>query len=352
MSHPPQLHVATYHYVRDLPRTRFPQIKGMLLDDFRRQAKALPDVYEMATLESAIEFLEGKYTPRRDLCLMTFDDGLREHYADVTPILAEEEIQGLFFLISGCLEDGVVAPVHMNHFLMAHLGFDEYRSAFEMTVQDLGGAAQLQPQTDAAIFQRTYPLDTKEIARFKYVFNFVLAPQVRNLAVKILFAKYLGEERAFGQELYLSWGEAGEMQRAGMIIGGHTHEHRPLATLRYPELFRDLTKNWELIQKNLDPQLIWPFSYPYGKADSFNRSTVEILRQLGYRLALCTEPGNNLPGIDLFAIRRVDCKDILADRILPEVPHFTGIKREPAPSRRKDSAAQVNSGPSPSRQLA
>jgi peptidoglycan/xylan/chitin deacetylase (PgdA/CDA1 family) len=337
MSHPPQLHVATYHYVRDLPRTRFPQIKGMLLDDFRRQAKALPGVYEMATLESAIAFLTGKYTPRRDLCLMTFDDGLREHFADVTPILAEEQIQGLFFLISGCLEDGVVAPVHMNHFLMAHLGFDAYRSAFEQTVQDLGCAAQLEAPADLVVFQRTYPLDSHEIARFKYLFNFVLPSHTRDLAVKTLFQKYLGDETAFGQDLYLSWSEAREMQRSGMIIGGHTHAHRPLATLRYSELFRDLTKNWELIQKNLEPQAIWPFSYPYGKADSFNRNTVEILRQLGYRVSLCTEPGNNLPGIDLFAIRRVDCKDILANTDRPEVSHFPGVSQDFAGPRQTDS---------------
>ncbi len=62
MSNQPLLHVATYHYVRDLPRTRFPQIKGMLLDDFREQVKALPNVFEMATLESAVAFLTGKYT--------------------------------------------------------------------------------------------------------------------------------------------------------------------------------------------------------------------------------------------------------------------------------------------------
>ena len=326
MSQPPQLHVATYHYVRDLPRTRFPQIKGMLLDDFRRQAKALPDVYEMATLESAMEFLGGKYTPRRDLCLMTFDDGLREHYADVTSILAEEQIQGLFFLISGCLEDGVVAPVHMNHFLMAHLGFNAYRSAFEKAVRDLGYAEQLETRTDPAVFRRTYPLDTLEIARFKYLFNFVLPPHARDLAVKTLFGEYLGDEGAFSRELYLNWGEAREMQRTGMIIGGHTHEHRPLATLRYPELFRDLTRNWELIQKNLETQAIWPFSYPYGKADSFNRNTVEILRQLGYRISLCTEPGNNLPGIDLFAVRRVDCKDILADTTRTELREVSGVR--------------------------
>src|SRR5271165_227836 len=326
MSQSSQLHVATYHYVRDLPRTRFPQIKGMLLDDFRRQAKALPDVYEMATLESAMEFLSGKYLPRRDLCLMTFDDGLREHYAEVTPILAEEQIQGLFFLISGCLEDGVVAPVHMNHFLMAHLGFEAYRSVFEQTLQDLGCGEQLATQANPAIFLRTYPLDTQPVARFKYLFNFVLRPETRDLAVKTLFEKYLGDEKSFGQELYLNWNEAREMQRAGMIMGGHTHEHRPLSTLRYPDLFRDLTRNWELIQKNLEPQAIWPFSYPYGKADSFNRNTVEILRQLGYRISLCTEPGNNLPGIDLFAVRRVDCKDILVNTTRAEMPEVSGVR--------------------------
>ncbi len=32
----PQLHIVMYHYVRDLPRTRFPRIKGMMLDEFRR----------------------------------------------------------------------------------------------------------------------------------------------------------------------------------------------------------------------------------------------------------------------------------------------------------------------------
>lgn len=338
MSHQPQLHVATYHYVRDLPRTRFPEIKGMLLDEFRSQVKALPDVFEMATLESAFEFLNGKYTPRRDLCLMTFDDGLREHYADVTPILADEQIQGLFFLISSCLQDGVVVPVHMNHFLMAHLGFEEYRFGFEKTLQDLDYGGQLSSETESANAKRTYPLDTKEVAQFKYLFNFVLPAAIRDLAVKTLFEKYLGDERAFGAELYLNWSEAREMQKAGMILGGHSHEHRPLATLRYPELYQDLTKNWDLIQKNLQPQHLWPFSYPYGKSDSFNRNTVEILRQLGYRVSLCTEPGNNLPGIDLFAIRRVDCKDILARANNQEIPYFTGVSQETARQSQSSNA--------------
>ena len=66
-----------YHYVRDLPKTSFPRIKGMLTSDFQRQLQALQSRYEMATLEIALDFLKGAYSPTRDLCLLTFDDGLK-----------------------------------------------------------------------------------------------------------------------------------------------------------------------------------------------------------------------------------------------------------------------------------
>src|SRR5215472_11211452 len=93
------LRVVMYHYVRDLPRTQFPRLKGILLEDFRHQVNELSSQYEMASVESALDFMTGEYRPRRDLCLLTFDDGLKEHYTDVTPILAEKRIRGVFFLI-------------------------------------------------------------------------------------------------------------------------------------------------------------------------------------------------------------------------------------------------------------
>src|SRR5689334_7596572 len=66
-NHPRQLHTVMYHYVRDLPRSRFPRIKGMLLAEFRAQVARLAEAYEMATLESALAFLHGDYLPKRDL---------------------------------------------------------------------------------------------------------------------------------------------------------------------------------------------------------------------------------------------------------------------------------------------
>ena len=124
------LNVVMYHYVRDLPNTAFPSIKGMHIREFAKQIAALKARYEMATIESALEFVSGAYEPKKDLCLLTFDDGLKEHYSEITPLLMDAKVQGLFFVITGCLEQRHVASVHMNHFLMAALNFEEYRNAF------------------------------------------------------------------------------------------------------------------------------------------------------------------------------------------------------------------------------
>lgn len=302
-----------YHYVRDLPRTRFPEIKGMLTDDFAAQVKQLRTDFEMATLDSALEFVSGNYHPRRNLCLMTFDDGLKEHFHEVTPILTDSGIQGLFFLISGCVQDGTVAPVHMNHFLMAHLDFAKYRELFLGALEDAGFDDAIYEGLDATIYKRTYPRDSVEVARFKYLFNFILDAGLRDRIVKDLFESWVAPEREFSEELYLSWSEAREMQQAGMVIGGHSHSHRPLSKLTATELELDLETCWHLITANLLPQARWPFCYPYGKADSFNHQALIILKRLGFACSFATEVGTNQVGANLYALRRFDCKDILSD---------------------------------------
>jgi peptidoglycan/xylan/chitin deacetylase (PgdA/CDA1 family) len=302
-----------YHYVRDLPRTRFPEIKGMLTDDFAAQVKQLRTDFEMTTLDSALEFMIGNYHPRRNLCLMTFDDGLKEHFNEVTPILAESGIQGLFFLISGCVQGRTVAPVHMNHFLMAHLDFAKYQELFLGALQNAGFDNSIYEGLDATTCKRTYPRDSTEVARFKYLFNFILDTGLRDRIVKDLFESWVAPEREFSEELYLSWSEARQMQQAGMVIGGHSHTHRPLSKLTGTELELDLETCWSLITAHLLPQARWPFCYPYGKADSFNHQAVVTLKRLGFACSFATEAGTNQLGANLYALRRFDCKDILSD---------------------------------------
>lgn len=302
-----ELHVVMYHYVRDLPRTAYPNIRGMLVDDFRAQVDWLRGTFEMATLECALAYLHGEYVPDKDLCLLTFDDGLKEHYSEVLPILAERQVQGLFGIITGCLEDQLVAPVHMNHFLTAALGFEEYRPAFLAETERIAPGLLARTRVDAAVAERSYPLDTREMASFKMLINFHLKADVRDATIRNLFARHFGAERDFACELYMSWEEVRQLQENGMLIAGHTHSHRPLSTLDDAELVKDVRACRSLLDRNLHPQALWPFSYPYGKRNSYSGQVIKELHAAKYHCAFGTEAGCNVPGTPVFELFRVDC---------------------------------------------
>jgi peptidoglycan/xylan/chitin deacetylase (PgdA/CDA1 family) len=300
----PALHVVMYHYVRDLSRTRWPKLHAVLLDDFRRQVSALSDGYEMATLESALAFLDGRYRPRRSLCLLTFDDGLKEHCAAVTPILHDAGVHGIF-MVQTSGPEGKVAAVHKNHFLLAAVDFEEYRARFLARLESLchGPRAAF----DNHDVRRAYRWDSLEIAQFKYLVNFIVAEPVRQQILDELFDEYLGSERPFAVHLYINWAEARDMQSAGMVIGGHSHDHASLPALADEAKRADLTRSVALLRDHLNPQPAWPFSYPYGAVDD---TTVAILRELGFACAFTTALGTNATGADPFRIGRMDPKDV------------------------------------------
>lgn len=316
-----RLDVVTYHYIRDLPNTPYPRIKGLLLSDFHGQVRTLVQQYEMATLEIAYAFLQGTYRPRRNLCLLTFDDGLREHYGEVTPILVDAHVQGVFFLISSCLEERRTAPVHMNQFLLATMDFPQYRDRFLEQVREFDPGADGLAGISPELARHTYPWDDLEVARFKRLFNFELNPSVRDRAVGRLFAEYVGTDPEFAQQLYVSWTEACEMQNAGMALGGHTHSHRPLAALTAAELREDLRRSVSLMKSHVRPQPVWPFSYPYGRRDSYNDESVAELKRAGYDCGFSTEVGSNYPQAEVFSLRRFDTKQAPGGASQPGLSH-------------------------------
>lgn len=304
-----QLHVVIYHYVRDLEGSRFPGIKGIRTGDFERQVDVLRDRYEMATLESSLAFLSGRYRPKRDLCLLTFDDGLKDHYTQVTPILAARQIEGQFFLITGCLSERMMAPVHKTHFLMAGVPLGELQTAFRSALDDLSAGTAYPVDPEKA--KRQYRFDNPEAAAFKYLLNFVAPPGLRDQALGRIFARYLGPEDELSRDVYVTWDEARAMQSAGMLLGGHTHTHaQPLARMTDDDQVRELERCAALLHEQLRPQHLWSFSYPWGKPDTYSSFTVDLVRRLGFHCGFTTTVGTNKAGDDPYRIIRVDTKDM------------------------------------------
>ena len=298
-----------YHYVRDLPGSRFPRIKGMLTDAFRRQVAFLKDQYEMVDLESALAFIRGDYQPTRNLCLLTFDDGLKDHLTAVLPILTEQHIQGIFFVSTSYLDRCEVSSVHKNQILMAAVPFEEYRQEALVKLREL--APEISTEVSAEHVCKTYRWDAPEVAAFKYLINFVLSDTLRQRLLNHLFERYVGSEQVMAQEWYLSWQDAQQLQDAGMVIGGHAHQHNvALSALNDNAQRQDLERCASLLRSRLKPQTLWPFAYPWGKPDTFTPATVELLQRLGFCCAFTTVVGTDESGADCFRLRRLDPKDV------------------------------------------
>ena len=302
-----RLSIVAYHYVRDLPRSRFPKIKGLSVDGFVRQVKWLEERYEIATLESALDFLEGRYQPRRDLCLLTFDDGLKEHYTEVLPILHDHGIQGVFLLTTACL-GGWVASVHKNHFLMASIEFERYQRAVQELLAERFFISAMDVDRDVA--QQTHRFDSPEVAQFKYLLNYQLPIDIRNAVLDQLFAEFLGDDHTFARELYLDWNDALEMQAANMSLGGHSHSHRALTTLAPDQRWEDLAACAGLLRSRLNEQALWPFSYPHGDTDDL---TKDMLRKLNFACGFTVRIGpKQIEHRDLFGVQRIDTTEVAA----------------------------------------
>lgn len=300
-----QLAVVVYHYVLDAHRDRFPRLNGVTADELRHQVQLLSDRYEIATLESALAFIAGAYQPPRSLCLLTFDDGLREHFEIVAPALAERGIEGQFFVTTACM-NGHVASVHMNHCLMASVDFASYRRELLARVAAL--APEVSFDVDTAAAARAYPWDTPDVAAFKYMLNYCLPLDIQGRALTDTCASMIGDQASLARELYFSWSDAREMQRQGMVIGGHTDRHPPLSLVPHEVQRREIAQCASALRANLHDQQRWPFSYPFGYGDE---GTARLVREYGFDCAFALDGGANLPPADAYRIRRIDTKDLV-----------------------------------------
>jgi len=194
---------------------------------------------------------------------------------------------------------------------MASPDFACYERAFVQRLDHIAPHVWASLAVAPTVAQLSYPWDTPEVASFKYLITFVLDWDIRDEVIKTLFEEYISDEQSFSSALYLNLKEAREMQTAGMLIGGHSHQHKPLASLTDEELFGDIHSCKRFLIEHLNVQTLWPFCYPYGQNHSFNDTTIREVKRSGFACAFSTEVGVNLPGVDEFTLHRVDCEDVL-----------------------------------------
>ena len=89
-----------YHYVRPIKDSKFSRIKGLELNDFQNHLDILESKSSLLTPEEFVNLDSVVSNDRRPFSLLTFDDGLIDHYKFVLPELKKRGHKALFSLLA------------------------------------------------------------------------------------------------------------------------------------------------------------------------------------------------------------------------------------------------------------
>lgn len=305
MNQPLELTVMMYHYIRDRgdDAEAGSGIPGMAVKDFESQLDVLSKQHTFITWPDVRMVLqEGKPLPS-SACLLTFDDGVRDHYVNVFKILRERNISGLFFIMNRCEHAGLVLA-HKIHFLLARLGLTGLRE----TIWEKMNSLQREQFTKAEKrYQLKYPLVSLDSR-----INLLKAVLQRDLSVEAdsllsdLFEIHIGSENDVAQKYYLNSEQIQEMSAGGMHFGGHSQNHPWFDWIDAEARASEIKASAERLQK-IEPGP-WAFAYPYG---GLSEDSPQLLEAQGFIAAFTTHA--QLRHVDPYFIGRLDGEEMAQD---------------------------------------
>jgi len=302
--------IVMYHYVRPLKNSECPEIKGLELESFIRQIKYFENNFNFITVEQMLNSIYHNYRIPRNSIALTFDDGFKDHYKHVFPILKKGQIQGLFFPPGKVIEENVVLDVHKIHFILASCDnkqniINEINNFVKEHMDEFELESPEYYYKKWAIPNR---YDPKEVGFIKTMLQRELHEKLRRKLTDELFKKFVTkDEEVFAKDLYLSMDEIAEMVEEGMYFGSHSYSHEWLGHMDLNDLDEELDKSMEFHSKICNDKGSWIMCYPYG---NFSKNVIEKIKDQGYRAGLTTEVGDAvLDDSEPFMLKRFDTND-------------------------------------------
>jgi peptidoglycan/xylan/chitin deacetylase (PgdA/CDA1 family) len=295
--------IVMYHYIWPDDRPVPGGIRPLLASEFERQLDWLAERYEIVSSE---RFLQTYREPGgRPPCLLTFDDGTRDHAEVATPILAMRALSGLFFITTGPAEEGIMPLTHALHWL---LGQDE-QAAWEALVAyaqaHLGGVGALDPREQAL---KIYHYETPLRARIKYAANMALQAEQTQLVIESLVAAAGESMTSLARQWFTSREHWLVMQAMGMELGMHGVTHRSLQSLGAEGISREIAECANALRWFGGPPTWWACPFGGSGADEVTIAAMnQALAEQGVKAAVTTRSAYVSRADDPMALPRIDC---------------------------------------------
>ena len=244
--------------------------------------------FELASLPDALDVLAGRRRARRDLFVITFDDGYRDVYDNAFPVLKALGVPATLYVASGY----VGAERHFAHDRLFHLA----RVALERSFR---------PLYDGLPAETSLLLDPvlKGAPPSAVLDGFISrVPSATLEAIISGLARQLGEPADVAHPgcAVMGWDEVRRMAGSGVTLGAHTVHHTVL-TLETPERAgEELAQSRAEIERQVGSPVL-DFAYCNGW---YSDALVALLIRHGYRSAITTEDRVNRVGGDPYALKR------------------------------------------------
>lgn len=302
------LTIVMYHYVRPIMGSKYPGIKGLEIEGFKRQLDYLSEHFNIVTTEQVINAcIKAKKLPS-DACWLTFDDGYKDHFDYVLPELLKRNLHAAFFPPRVAVEENVVLDVNAIHHILSCVG-DIHPLVIKLNelcrMHDISNESINDYYDEYAIANRFDDADTIYVKR---MLQHVLPEAVRNSITAQLFDNCVGKGMAdFSSELYMNVDDLRLLVKSGMHVGSHGSMHYWLDRLPIEQQEKDIVESLGFLENIGASTTNWVMCYPYG---AYNHDTLAILKRYGAAVGITTQARKALLLADNpLALPRFDTND-------------------------------------------
>jgi|TARA_B100000315_G_scaffold67250_1_gene61078 peptidoglycan/xylan/chitin deacetylase (PgdA/CDA1 family) len=278
-----------YHYVRNIKKSKYPNLKGLEFSDFRKQIFYLKKNFNILSNNQFIEILNSRKIPKKKSILLTFDDGYRDHFEYVFPFLKKQDVSAVFYPPIMCVRNKAVLDVNKIHFILAkEENRDKILDLIFLYVKKILNKNPQQIGIEKINLLSRY--DDKKTILIKRLLQHHLPLPYRKKIVDKIFKHIVNySEEEFSKILYMNKNNIQELYKNNFSIGSHGYNHYWWEKINKNEQEMEIKKSINYFKKIKVFDKNFSVCYPYG---SYNLQTLNLLKKYKIKFALTTRVGS------------------------------------------------------------
>lgn len=295
------LAILCYHSILENPKDYVNFIGEGIIHDvdlFEQQMKILKQEFNPITIEQVYAYCAGHTELPKRSVVVTFDDGFADNFYIAAPIMEQYGIFGTFYVTVGAIQNKTPP------------WFVRLRNAFFTSKNK----EWINPLDGTKFFINNYQVRYQAFIQACQLFAKTHG-EAQQVLINKLESMLEVKPSEILSNIMMTWDQIRELCSRGHTIGSHTVTHPNLAHVDENIVFKELLESKLFIENELKTK-ITHFSYPVPILDPhWNKDTVRITEQVGYRTAVTCSPGIVRKGDNPLFLKRIAVpKDILEFR--------------------------------------